>query len=130
MTLKYRIGLLAGIFTILVLLFYNVQKQNKTQHCDFNIPKLKTMSDIVNILKLDKCGVIENVFNLYSIEVEGVPIKIPKTFEEKVSGWLGGDKELIQQSRLQKVIQITNRLVKIILQGLRVAQAAVTERWP
>eukprot|EP00092_Neocalanus_flemingeri_P080042 GFUD01099793.1.p1 GENE.GFUD01099793.1~~GFUD01099793.1.p1 ORF type:complete len:414 (+),score=71.54 GFUD01099793.1:115-1356(+) len=109
-TLKYRIGVLVGIFTILVLLFYNVQKQSKTRYCDLKIPKLKTMSDIVNILELEKCGVIEKVFDLYGIEVEGVPIKIPKTFEEKVSGWLGGNKELIQQSKHQKVIQITNRL--------------------
>jgi len=109
-TLKYRILVMVGIFTILVLLFYNVQKQNRTRYCDIEVPKLKTMSDIVNILKLDRCGVIETVFDLYSIEVEGVPIKIPKTFEEKVSNWLGGDKDLIKQSRNQKVIQITNRL--------------------
>ena len=94
---------------ILGLLFYNVQKQNKTQYCDVKVPELETMSDIVNILELERCGVVQTVFNLFNIEVEGVPIKIPKPFEEKVSNWLGGDKELIEQSRNQKVIQITNR---------------------
>ena len=107
--MKYRILVLIGVFTILVLLFYNVQKEARTEYCDTKVPKLTTMSDIVSILRLDRCGVIQTVFSLYSIEVEGVPIKIPKTFEEKVSGWLGGDKDLMEQARNQKVIQITNR---------------------
>jgi len=93
-----------------VLLFYNVQKREKTQYCDTTVPRLQTMSDIVKILTLDRCGVIQTVFDLYRIEVEGVPIKVPEQFAEKVSGWLGGDKELIDQSLNQKVIQITNRL--------------------
>ena len=111
LTLKYRILFLVGVFLLLVLLFYNVQKKEKIPYCDNSVPRLQTMSDIVQILTLDRCGVIQTVFDLYSIEVEGVPIKIPKQFEEKVSGWLGGDQGLIDQSLNQKVIQITNRQV-------------------
>lgn len=109
-TFKYKAGFLVGTFTMLVLLFYNVQKHTNPHHCEGRIEKMKTMTDIETLLKLEKCGVVITAFNLYTIEVEGVPIKIPKTFEAKVSGWLGGDKDLIDQATNQKVIQITNRL--------------------
>jgi len=110
MTVKYRLVVLVGVFTVLSLLFYTVQKHRKPRHCKVNTPTLRTIADIENILKLERCGVIENVLSMYSIQVEGAQIKIPKTFEEKVSGWLGGDKHLLEQARHQKVIQITNRL--------------------
>ena len=109
MTVKYRLVVLVGVFTVLSLLFYTVQKHRKPRHCKVNTPTLRTIADIENILKLERCGVIENVLSMYSIQVEGAQIKIPKTFEEKVSGWLGGDKHLLEQARHQKVIQITNR---------------------
>ena len=108
-TVKYKLVTLLAVFTLLVLLFYKVQKVERMPYCDVKLPKLTTMADMVNILKLDRCGVLRTVFDLFAIEVEGVPIQIPKTFEKKVLDWLGGDEDLLKQAKHQKVIQITNK---------------------
>jgi len=47
---------------------------------------------------------------LYRVEEEGGPLVFPGPLQEKLSRWLNGDPDLLQEAELQKVVQISGLL--------------------
>ena len=53
-------------------------------------------------------GCISLVFPecIYRVEEEGGPLVFPGPLQEKLSRWLNGDPDLLQEAELQKVVQV------------------------
>ena len=108
MKVKYRLTILIiTVFGLITVMLYEVINRKKV--CSFDLFHLESMQDIEKLLIKNPCGQNKKLLDIYHIEVEGAPIRIPDTFRETVSGWLDGNKILLEQAENQKVIQITNR---------------------
>ena len=108
MTSTYKAGLtLCGAFLI-VFCFVRLQDLDGRQRQECQETDWKPLESIADIGGYNTdCGLLGRI---YRVEVEGSEIRIPGPLRAKLRQWLQEDETLIQQSSMQPVIQITNKV--------------------
>jgi hypothetical protein len=103
-----RLALLLLALSLLLLLLL---LPRPSPPCALPLPPLTALRDLPALFRRpERCGVLATLHTLYQVEEEGGGVVLPAALRVKLSGWLGGDPQLLAEAEEQRVLQVTDRL--------------------